>query len=82
MQDCDANGKCLDPVQDILIEKAIRHDKYDNQRKINDIALLRLATPADTTKRGVKTICLPTTADNQLDALGEDVKDSMLISGE
>lgn len=80
-QDCDANNKCSAPVQDILIEKATKHEKYSNAKKINDIAILRLATPADTTKRGVKTICLPTSADNQLDKIDESARKTMLIAG-
>jgi len=79
--DCNAEGVCLDPVQDIDIEKMIKHEKYDRVKKINDIALLRLATAADTTKDNVRTICLPIDSESSLEKLAENVKRNMTIAG-
>lgn len=81
--DCDPDNPttCLDPVQDIEIEKIIKHQSYNVTQKINDLALLRLKTPADITKNNVKTICLPTEESNQLKALTADARRKMTISG-
>lgn len=81
-KDCDTQNKCLDPVQDIEIQDRIKHPKYDTRKKINDIALLKLKTAADVTKKNVRTICLPTESDNQIDALGKDVLDNLGIAGD
>lgn len=81
MLDCSPDGTCQDPVQDIPIESAFRHKQYDNRKKTNDIALLRLKNAADTTKRNVKTICLPTTEESQIDQVEKSFQDHMLISG-
>lgn len=78
----DCFGDCRDPVQDILIEERIRHKDYDKTLKINDIALLRLKSPADTTKNNVRTICLPTLPDNQIKEITDSARRKMLISGE
>lgn len=80
-EDCNPDGTCQDPVQDIAIETAIRHKQYDSRKKINDIALLRLKAAADTTKRNVKTICLPTTEESQIDQVEKSFQENMLISG-
>lgn len=80
--DCAPNGKCLDPVQDIAVESRIKHAGYDSRRKINDIGLLKLQFAADTTKRNVRTICLPTTEDSQINQIDEAARESMLITGE
>lgn len=81
-KDCDKDNKCLDPVQDIKIEKMTKHPKYDTRKKINDIALLKLKTAADVTKKNVRTICLPTENENQIDALGNDVLENLGIAGD
>ncbi|KAG5673158.1 hypothetical protein PVAND_003226 [Polypedilum vanderplanki] len=69
IRDCDEFNSCADPVQDIKIERIIKHTKYKAANKLNDIALLKLVSPADTTKNNVKTICLPTTEDADIDKL-------------
>lgn len=79
--DCDYDDYCQDPVQDILIEKATMHPAFHRQAKINDIAMLRLVSAVDTSKRNVKTICLPTTADSQIDQIDEKLRSKMTISG-
>lgn len=81
-KDCDKDNKCLDPVQDIEIEKLIKHPKYDTRKKINDIALLKLKTAADVTKKNVRTICLPTENENQIDVLSKDVLENLGIAGD
>jgi secreted trypsin-like serine protease len=80
-KDCNSQNSCAPPVQDIQIELALKHKDFDNSKKINDIALLRLKTAADVTKRNVKTICLPTTADVQIEKVEKSLREKMLISG-
>lgn len=81
VNDCDKD-KCLEPVQDIDVEERIKHPKYDPRKKINDIALLKLKTAADVSKKNVKTICLPTEDENQISTLGSDVLENLGIAGE
>ncbi|CAH1717808.1 unnamed protein product [Chironomus riparius] len=59
-RDCDNFGACTDPVQEIKIEKAIKHPEYGKPENKHDIGLVKLAVLADTTKLNVRTICLPT----------------------
>lgn len=70
-----------DPVQDIPVERTIKHPMYSSSKKTNDIALLRLRSPADTTKKNVKTICLPTEEENQIERIDEQAREKMLIAG-
>lgn len=65
-EDCENwDGEfCAEPVQDIPVESVTIHENYSRRNFSNDIALIRLARPADLTKSNVKTICLPTTNDN------------------
>ena len=57
--DCDPFRSCI-YTQDILIENSIKHPHYSTKTFKNDIALLELANTADTNSHNVKTICLPT----------------------
>lgn len=52
---------CNPPVQNINVESIISHPNYNVPKYANDIAIIRLKTPADTSVDNVKTICLPTT---------------------
>jgi secreted trypsin-like serine protease len=79
--DCDFDNVCQDPVQDIAIETATKHPNYSNFKKTNDIAIIRLKTAADVTKRNVKTICLPTSANNQIGVIDEKIREKMVITG-
>lgn len=72
---------CLDPVQDIHIENATKHPNYNSGKKINDIALLRLSSAADLTKKNVRTICLPITPESQIAQVDAKAKENMVISG-
>jgi len=81
VEDCDLNGFCAEPVQDINVAKSFKHEKYDRFKRINDIAVLKLATKADLTRANVKTICLPTTAEQQIDRITETARDKMAIAG-
>lgn len=50
--DCQAIGNettCAPAVQDIAIGEVIAHPMYDRPRYANDIALIRLAAPANMT---------------------------------
>lgn len=80
-RDCDEDENCLDPVQDIEIAKRVPHPNYNHLRKINDIALLKLKTPADITKNNVKLICLPMDLTNQLQNIDENARKNMIVSG-
>lgn len=59
----DDEENCADPVQDIPVEKMIRHEDYNRLKFANDISLIRLARPANIRANNVKTICLPTTTE-------------------
>uniref|UniRef100_A0A182Y9V8 Peptidase S1 domain-containing protein n=1 Tax=Anopheles stephensi TaxID=30069 RepID=A0A182Y9V8_ANOST len=58
--DCDKHGECAPAPQDIPIERAILHESYSARRKVNDIALIRLAQKASYNDN-VQPICLPAT---------------------
>lgn len=79
-EDCD-DLICSDPVQNIPVDKVIRHANFSSITKINDIALLRLKTAADISGRFVKTICLPTTPETQIAAIVQDARDKMTSAG-
>lgn len=81
-KDCDKENKCLDPVQDIEVEDRIKYPRYDPRKKINDIALLKLKTPVDVTKKIVRTICLPTESENQIGSLDAVALDNLGIAGD
>ncbi|KAJ8985954.1 hypothetical protein NQ317_010712 [Molorchus minor] len=58
--DCTPNGDyCAPRPQDFYIESTVVHPEYDPKTFINDIALIRLATPANFSASNVKPICLP-----------------------
>ncbi|XP_070490271.1 CLIP domain-containing serine protease B9-like isoform X2 [Chironomus tepperi] len=79
--DCDELGACADPVQDIAIEKKIKHPSYKRaSAPKNDIAILKLVSPADTTKNNVKTICLPTTEATDIETV-KSKKTTLIITG-
>ncbi|KFB52515.1 AGAP009214-PA-like protein [Anopheles sinensis] len=68
-RDCDTREDvCAPPPQDIRIERTIIHEQYSARRKVNDIALLRLARDA-TKNENVIPICLPVTPELQQTAL-------------
>lgn len=74
-------GACADPVQDIKIEKKIKHPDYKRSAgQKNDIAVLKLSSPADTTKNNVKTICLPTTDATGIEKV-KSMKTPLIITG-
>uniref|UniRef100_A0A182W973 Peptidase S1 domain-containing protein n=1 Tax=Anopheles minimus TaxID=112268 RepID=A0A182W973_9DIPT len=50
---------CQLPIQRILVQNITIHPEYDRASYRNDIALVKLATPADTSQPNVKPICLP-----------------------
>lgn len=60
--DCQNSNFCADPVQDIAVEKFIKHPEFNRSEKRNVIALIRLAVAADTSRNNIGTICLPTDA--------------------
>lgn len=71
-------------MQDIEVESAIAYQKHDNLRKLNDIGLVRLKSPANLEKPNIGTICLPVEEDNQFDKLDEidiDLSKNLEIAG-
>ncbi|KAJ8960309.1 hypothetical protein NQ318_004035 [Aromia moschata] len=60
MIDCDLDEEnCAPPPQDFYIENFKIHPNYNSTIYSNDIALIRLATPANFSSFTVKPICLP-----------------------
>lgn len=57
----DGKSDCAGLVQDIPVESFIVHENYSRPSTLYDIALIRLARPADLSADNVKPICLPTT---------------------
>lgn len=57
VQDCE-HGTCAPSVQDFYIESYKVHEEYNSSTFANDIALIKLATPAEFNVN-VKPICLP-----------------------
>ncbi|XP_053688220.1 serine protease 53 [Sabethes cyaneus] len=59
-----SNGESVSTtIQSIDIESVFRHPKFNMPRYDNNIALLKLKHPADTSRPNVKPICLPTLKD-------------------
>lgn len=48
---------CADPVQEITDFKILKHENYF--KHFDDIALIKLGTPAKLYQNNIKTICLP-----------------------
>ena len=55
---CDKNNVCAHPTVIIDIEEKIKHEQYDEERFLNDIALIRLSKKVYFTDF-IKPICLP-----------------------
>uniref|UniRef100_A0A182W979 Peptidase S1 domain-containing protein n=1 Tax=Anopheles minimus TaxID=112268 RepID=A0A182W979_9DIPT len=57
----DRNGTrvCTTPSQTLQIHRIIIHPRYNNKQFADNIALIELLTPADTTQPNVKPICVP-----------------------
>ncbi|XP_040170638.1 uncharacterized protein LOC120904598 [Anopheles arabiensis] len=69
--DClDRNGTtvCTHPSQTRRIQRVIVHPKFDRNDYTNNIALIELLSPADTTQPNVKPICLPVTSELRTNA--------------
>lgn len=75
----DDEKKCLDPYQEIEINRSIKNSNYS--KGVNDIALIELKNPADLKMNNVETICLPLLHTNQIDQLDEKSREKMIISG-
>ncbi|XP_065079921.1 vitamin K-dependent protein C-like, partial [Ochlerotatus camptorhynchus] len=76
--DCNnAEGEedCADPYQDIQVAKFIKHELYSPSGKINDIALVKLARPAQFNDN-VRPICLPLP-----EILPKTLPKKMIVSG-
>lgn len=78
------DGKEPFTVQDIEIERTIAHPQYDNEKKLNNIGLILLKSPANLQKPNIGTICLPVEEGNQFEVLNEydeKLKDKLIIAG-
>ena len=53
-----ATREAASPVQESVASKLVRHEKYNEGTKVNDIALIKLAKPLKLTKE-VQVACLP-----------------------
>lgn len=53
---------CAPPVQDMEVEEIISHPNFNPNTYRDDIALIRLARPLNTSWENVKPICLPVTS--------------------
>ncbi|XP_065076516.1 phenoloxidase-activating enzyme 1-like [Ochlerotatus camptorhynchus] len=62
-QDIDGYEKCAPHPQDIPIQQIIKHPQYNKPRLANDLVLLKLQNPANTTSEFVRTICVASGAD-------------------
>lgn len=60
-QTIDNDTFCAPDVQDITIDKVIIHANYSSYRYKNDIALIKLKSPANVTVSNVRPVCLPVT---------------------
>ncbi|CAH1730241.1 unnamed protein product [Chironomus riparius] len=79
-EDCDDSDQCADPIQDIKIDKKIKHPYFTRKTKENDIALLKLVRPADLTKNNVRMICLPITHESDIEEFKKR-NDNFVITG-
>lgn len=82
----DLKPNALQPftVQDIEVEKAIAYPHYDKQKRLNDIGLVRLKSPADLEKPNINVICLPAEGESQfelLDNIDPLIKNNLIIAG-
>ncbi|KAL5284296.1 hypothetical protein ACFFRR_006528 [Megaselia abdita] len=70
--------RCAPPVKDCNIEEKIKHSEFSLQKKINDIALIRLSEPVQLNNIDyVNTICLPLDNDSTL----KEDEDQLLVAG-
>lgn len=82
MSGCDdRTGICQEPVQEILVDKQMVHPKFDQVKMSNNIAMIKLQTPANLTFGNVRTICLPTEPGNQIENIGDEALQRTLIAG-
>lgn len=72
-----------DPIQDVMIEKTIRNPNYNRFDKLNDIALIRLSSPAKINQNNIKTVCVPFDAKDDIETVlkNSKIKFPMTISG-
>lgn len=69
---------CAPKIKNTTVEEAIHHPGFSFHTGANDIALIRLAEPADFSLKSVKPICLPRTRALQTESL---VGDFGLVAG-
>lgn len=84
VEDFRKNSRSFVTVQDIDIHSFVAYQQHDEARKINDIGLIRLKSPANLEKPNINTICLPVEKDLQfenLDEVDEDIKQHLIIAG-
>uniref|UniRef100_A0A182MLL3 Peptidase S1 domain-containing protein n=1 Tax=Anopheles culicifacies TaxID=139723 RepID=A0A182MLL3_9DIPT len=76
---------CVYRTQRVPVEKIIIHPHFNSSNYRNDIALIKLATPVDTSQPNVKPICLPVLDDvrsyntSSLVAVSEDEPGSIYL---
>ncbi|CAH1637696.1 unnamed protein product [Spodoptera littoralis] len=70
--DCEmSDGKkyCAPNIRNVSIASVIAHPGYTPQSLVDDIALIRLAEPADFSLDSMKPVCLPVTSELQRESL-------------
>lgn len=65
---------CNPPSEDIPVESFYQHQNFDPETKLNDIALIRLASTVDLAKIHIAPVCLPLESFQQLEF--EEAEDS------
>ncbi|XP_053668222.1 uncharacterized protein LOC128718625 [Anopheles marshallii] len=55
----ETGADCALPLQRILVQNVTIHPEYNLSNYVNDLALVKLTTPVDTSLPNVKPICLP-----------------------
>ncbi|XP_072929941.1 CLIP domain-containing serine protease HP8-like [Epargyreus clarus] len=65
----DGDLICAPPIRTVQIDTVIPHPGYSPQNLFDDIALVRLAQPADFTQFSTKPICLPTSPELKAERL-------------
>ena len=65
----DQNNRQLDPTENTYsVQKVIIHSKYVKETHENDIALIKLTQPVNTSSLYINSACLPTFGDNEFNS--------------
>ncbi|KAH9636614.1 hypothetical protein HF086_003432 [Spodoptera exigua] len=65
----DGKKFCAPNIRNVSIDTVIAHPGYSPQNLVDDIALIRLAEPADFSLDSMKPLCLPVSPELQRESL-------------